>query len=92
MIKSIKLKLRSPYRQEDVFCADTKTVNEFMKQVRRFFSWPQHFLARRSQKEIQINILSWGFKVFTAPLLFVIRIALKVVFVCCVLTKIFQNL
>jgi len=33
MIKSIKLKLRSPFRQEDVFCADTKTVNEFMKQL-----------------------------------------------------------
>jgi len=36
MVKSIKLKLRSPFRNEDIFCADTKTVNEFMKQVRIF--------------------------------------------------------
>jgi len=33
MIKSINLKLRQPYRTEDILCADTKTVNEFTKQV-----------------------------------------------------------
>jgi len=33
MIKSINLKLRNPYRTEDILCADTKTVNEFTKQV-----------------------------------------------------------
>ena len=66
MVKSIKLKLRSPFRNEDIFCADTKTVNEFMKQVRIFRrkKYSNFFSLMISEKNLNKFLFFWS---FTAP-------------------------